>query len=80
MGEPKMPLYGYRCTQCDREVELLIRSDEIPVCPTCNSRSMERLMSLVAPPGKSHGIMKSSRAQAAREGHLSNFYRSERRR
>jgi hypothetical protein len=32
----------------------------------------------VAPPAKSRGVAKAARAQAAREGHLSNFSRSER--
>ncbi len=31
-----------------------------------------------APPGKSKGIPKAARAQAAREGHLSYFGRSDR--
>ena len=74
-----MPLYGFHCAKCDRDTELLIGSDETAVCPTCGSRKMERLMSRVAAPGKSRGIMKSARAQAGREGHLSNYSRSERR-
>jgi putative FmdB family regulatory protein len=75
-----MPLYSYHCAKCDGDVELLIGASETPVCPTCGSKKLQRLMSLPAPPGKSRGLMKSARAQAAREGHLSNFSRSERRR
>jgi len=61
-------------------VELLIGFSEIPVCPACGSKKLQRLMSLPAPHGKSRGLMKSARAQAAREGHLSNFSRADRRR
>jgi putative FmdB family regulatory protein len=73
-----MPLYSYHCAECDKDVELLISADDTPACPNCGNPDMERLMSRVAPPGKSRGIIKSARAQAAREGHLSNFSRSER--
>ena len=68
-----MPLYSYHCAKCDGDVELLIGSSETPVCPSCGSKKLQRLMSLTAPHGKSRGLMKSARAQAAREGHLSNF-------
>jgi putative FmdB family regulatory protein len=79
-GRAAMPLYSYHCGKCDKDVELLISSSETPVCPDCGSKKLERLVSLTAPAGKSRGIIKSARAQAAREGHLSNFSRSERRR
>jgi putative FmdB family regulatory protein len=74
-----MPLYSYHCAECDRDLELLIGSSDTAACPTCGSQNMERLMSRVAPPAKSRGIAKSARAQAKREGHLSNYSRSERR-
>lgn len=75
-----MPLYSYRCGACDRDFELLISSSDKPACPTCGNRKLERLVSRTAPEGKSRNLAKSARAQAAREGHLSNYSRSERRR
>jgi putative FmdB family regulatory protein len=75
-----MPLYSYHCANCDKDVELLISFSEKPECPTCASQNMVRLVSRTAPEGKSRSIVKSARAQAAREGHLSNFSRFERRR
>jgi putative FmdB family regulatory protein len=75
-----MPLYSFHCAKCDADIELLIGSSETPVCPTCGGKKLQRLMSRTAPEGKSPGLMKSARAQAAREGHLSNFSRAERRR
>lgn len=75
-----MPLYSFHCTECDKVVELLIGFSDTPVCPTCASQAMERLVSRTAPEAKSRSLAKSARAQAAREGHLSNFSRSERRR
>jgi hypothetical protein len=59
-------------------MELLIDSDTVATCRHCGSRRLERLMSRVAPPGRSRAFTKAMRAQAAREGHLSNFGRSER--
>lgn len=75
-----MPLYGYHCASCADDVELLIGSSETPVCPNCGGKKLTRLMSRTAAPGKSRGIIKAARSQAAREGHLSNFSRAERRR
>ncbi|WP_029003555.1 FmdB family zinc ribbon protein [Azorhizobium doebereinerae] len=73
-----MPLFSYHCPTCDKDVELLMRLSDTPVCPTCGGTAMERLMSRVAPELKSPGLLKAARARAGREGHLSNFSRSER--
>jgi putative FmdB family regulatory protein len=73
-----MPLYGYHCTKCDKEFELLIGSSDVPECPACGSKKLDRLLSRVAPEGKSRSYAKTMRAAAAREGHLSNYSRSER--
>jgi putative FmdB family regulatory protein len=73
-----MPLYTYHCPECDKDFELLTRSGDSPACPACGTEKLERLMSRVAEQGKSRGRIKAARAQAGREGHLSNFSRSER--
>lgn len=73
-----MPLYTYHCQDCDKASELLMGASDTPACPACGGTRMERLLSRIAPEGKSRAIVQSARAQAAREGHLSNFSRSER--
>ena len=73
-----MPLYSFHCAQCDKDSELLMRSSDTAVCPRCGSTQMQQQISRVAPELKSDGIRKAWRAQAAREGHLSNYSRSER--
>lgn len=72
-----MPLYSYRCTACDNTFETLVRSSDTPACPSCGSEKLDRLMSQVAAEGKLKGVASRARAQAAREGHLSNFSKSE---
>jgi putative FmdB family regulatory protein len=79
-GSQRMPLYTYHCKKCDTDMELLASFSAKPVCPQCGGGELERLLSRPAAQGKSDGVKKAARAQAAREGHLSNFSRSERRR
>lgn len=68
-----MPLFDFHCPQCDKTSELIVRFSDKPLCPECGAADMVRLLSGTAPPGKSAGIAKACRAEAARQGHLSNF-------
>ena len=45
-----MPLYAYRCTDCSKEFETLVRSGDTPECPVCQSAHLERQLSLIARP------------------------------
>lgn len=73
-----MPLHDFRCPHCKQTFELLIRGSDIPVCPSCGSRELEKLVSMPQAPGKTAGIIASARRQAAREGHFSNYAAAER--
>ena len=60
-----MPLYEYRCQQCDRSFELLrpMSEDDSGVrCPHCGSEKIERELSAFASfsPGGSPGAAPSS--------------------
>lgn len=68
-----MPLYDFHCTSCDKTFELLMRSGDEPACSHCSSKAVNRMISRPSPPGKAKGIAAAARAQAAREGHMSNF-------
>lgn len=72
-----MPIYDYRCNGCNKAFELLVRSTTVLACPECGSLQLEKLVSLPAAPGKTAGILKRARIQAAREGHFSNYKASE---
>lgn len=41
-----MPIYEYSCNACNHRFEELVRGDDTPVCPSCESDDLERLLSL----------------------------------
>ena len=43
-----MPLYEYACKQCDHQFEALVRTTEVPECPACHGRELERRLSVFA--------------------------------
>ncbi len=45
-----MPIYEYRCRNCDHEFEELVRSDQKVVCPACGAdqQRLEKLISIPA--------------------------------
>lgn len=40
-----MPVYEYRCAECTAQFEELILGSETPVCPSCDSEQLTRLIS-----------------------------------
>lgn len=55
-----MPIFEYRCEQCDHDFEVLVRAGETPACPTCTSQKLEKLLS--APAAHVHGMLPMSSA------------------
>lgn len=46
-----MPLYEYRCRDCDEQSEILVKSLESkPKCPECGSSQLEKLLSVIGAP------------------------------
>jgi putative FmdB family regulatory protein len=43
-----VPLYEYVCRKCSRQFEELVFGNAKPSCPSCKSRDLERLLSVVA--------------------------------
>ena len=41
-----MPIYEYSCNACSHQFEALVRNKTTPVCPSCESEDLERLLSL----------------------------------
>ncbi len=73
-----MPIYDFRCNDCNKTFELLVKTSTVPACPACASTQLEKMVSAPAPPSQLKGIVSSARAQASREGHFSNYKPSER--
>ncbi len=44
-----MPIYEFKCLECNEEFEtLVLRSDDEVCCPACKGERLERLMSACA--------------------------------
>ena len=72
-----MPIYDYQCNACENVFDKLVLGSTVVTCPKCGSDNLQKLISKPAPPGQSAGLIKKARAQAAKEGHFSNFSASE---
>jgi len=47
MKYPKMPIYEYKCTECDHRLEKLQKMSDDPLknCPVCDNSSLIKLVS-----------------------------------
>ena len=55
-----MPLYEYRCRDCEKRFEEFVLGDAKPHCPSCEGRRVDKLLSVFAV--GSAGSSKTSRA------------------
>ena len=62
-----MPIYEYSCENCSRDFELLIRGQEKPVCPHCDS---ERLIKALSVPAAAYGPRGAARLFPVAGGQL----------
>ena len=40
-----MPIYEYRCLDCEKAFEVLMRTNRVASCPQCGSQSLSKLPS-----------------------------------
>ena len=43
-----MPIYEFSCSACSHRFERLVRTGDVPECPSCGSPRLERIVSLFA--------------------------------
>jgi putative FmdB family regulatory protein len=43
-----MPLFEYRCRDCDHRFEALVQGSRRPACPSCEGRRLEKQLSAFA--------------------------------
>lgn len=70
-----MPLFDFDCRSCGHRFEALVRQqDPAPVCPSCGSADLERLLSLFATstPESRQAAATKARKKAAAEAHRDN--------
>ncbi len=72
-----MPLYAYKCQNCDAAFELLVSSSDEPACLACGSKALRQQVAKICREITYPGIAKSWRRRAAAEGDLSNFSKKE---
>ncbi len=57
-----MPLYKYRCSECENTFKVLQKNgkkDELPECPECGSSEVERMISSVGIRFKGKGFYRT---------------------
>jgi putative FmdB family regulatory protein len=60
-----MPIYEYQCLACERKFEKLMRHNDTPHCPACDSENVKKRMSGFAFRSKSlDGTVTTSMAAA----------------
>jgi putative FmdB family regulatory protein len=62
-----VPLYDFQCKACGHEFEALVRHNDTPTCPSCQSGDLERLLSTfaVSSEERTRSAAASSRKKAA---------------
>jgi len=78
-----MPLFEYRCLACQSEFETLVRSGDVPACPSCGSTSLEKQLSMFAVSSQDTQLRSrkrlgtAQRQQAQRTQTEKDFYKSD---
>jgi putative FmdB family regulatory protein len=70
-----MPIYEYECNQCGESFEKIVRfseADNLPACPTCESKDTHKKISVVVSLGaSSSGAISSSGSSCGSSGGFS---------
>jgi len=50
-----MPIFEYRCSDCDKRFEAFVTAARVPECPACGGASLEKQLSSPGMVGGSNG-------------------------
>ena len=59
-----MPIYEYECRGCGHQFEQLVRTGDVPACPSCQGRELERLLSQCSVSSENTRQLSFSKARA----------------
>lgn len=59
-----MPIYEYECKACGHEFEQLVRTGDVPSCPSCKGQDLTRLLSLSSVSSENTRQLNFNRARA----------------
>ena len=51
-----MPIYEYRCAECEQVFEAIVQGSQKPGCPGCGSKKLNKLFSTFAVSGDGGGV------------------------
>jgi putative FmdB family regulatory protein len=51
-----VPIFEYRCRECQSRFETIVRGRATPECPSCGSVRLEKLLSTFAVSGGGNGV------------------------
>ena len=60
-----MPIYEYKCNDCNESFEALVMGGSTPECPSCDSNNLSRLMSACGFISKSSGPAGTTQVKSA---------------
>jgi putative FmdB family regulatory protein len=65
-----VPIYEYRCSDCQHDFEVLVLKGTVPACPKCGSGQLERQISTPAIKSESTRAlaMKAAKARDKKQG------------
>jgi putative FmdB family regulatory protein len=56
-----MPIFEYTCKDCRHHFEVIVSGKQKPACPACESRRLEKMLSVFAVNAKSGAAMSATR-------------------